>query len=66
VAALDPDAAGRRAAARYRELFAARGLSLAALNLPADVNDFFRQHPAAALELELMTETAIERMKAEG
>lgn len=66
VAALDPDAAGRRAAARYRELFAARGLSLAALNLPADVNDFFRQHPAAALELELLTETAIERMKDEG
>jgi DNA primase len=66
VAALDPDAAGRRAAARYRELFAARGLALAALNLPADVNDFFRQHPAAALELELMTETAVERMKAEG
>jgi DNA primase len=60
VAALDPDAAGRRAAARYRELFAARGLALAALNLPADVNDFFRQHPAAALELELMTETATE------
>src|SRR5215212_352582 len=65
VAALDPDAAGRRAAARYRELFAARGLALAALNLPADVNDLFRQHPAAALELELLTETAIERMKDE-
>src|ERR1700755_1954889 len=66
VAALDPDAAGRRAAARYRELFAARGLALAALNLTADVNDLFRQHPAAALELELLTETAIERMKDEG
>jgi DNA primase len=66
VAALDPDAAGRRAAARYRELFAARGMSLAVVNLPADVNDFFRQHPAAALELELLTETALERMKDEG
>jgi DNA primase len=62
VAALDPDAAGRRAAARYRELFAARGLALAVVRLPADVNDFFRQHPAAALELELLTETAIEEI----
>jgi DNA primase len=66
VAALDPDAAGRRAAARYRELFSARGMSLGVVNLPADVNDFFRQHPAAALELELLTETALERMKDEG
>nr|MBA3240285.1 toprim domain-containing protein [Acidobacteriota bacterium] len=60
VAALDPDAAGRRAAARYREMFARRGSGLAVINLPADVNDFFRQHPAAALEFELMTETALE------
>jgi DNA primase len=66
VAALDPDAAGRRAAARYRELFAARSMRLAVVELPSDVNDFFRQHPAAALELEMLTETAIERMKAEG
>ena len=62
VAALDPDAAGRRAAARYRELFAARSLRLAVVNLPSDVNDFFRQHTAAALELELLTETAVEEM----
>jgi len=62
VAALDPDAAGRRAAARYRELFAARSMSLAVVELPSDVNDFFRQHPAAALELELLTETALEEV----
>jgi DNA primase len=60
VAALDPDAAGRRASARYRELFAARGLRLASVRLPSDVNDFFRHNPAAALELQLMTETALE------
>ncbi len=60
VAALDPDAAGRRAAARYRELFRARGLTLAVIELPSDINDFFRHHPAAALELELLTETAFE------
>src|SRR5436305_1605610 len=65
VAALDPDAAGRRAAARYRELFAARSLRLAVVKLPSDVNDFFRQHAAAALELELLTETALEMMNAE-
>jgi DNA primase len=64
VAALDPDAAGRRAAARYRELFAARSMSLAVVELPSDVNDFFRQHPAAALELELLTETALEAVAA--
>jgi DNA primase len=62
VAALDPDAAGRRAAARYRELFAARSKSLAVVELPSDVNDFFRQHPAAALELDLLTETALEEV----
>jgi DNA primase len=61
VAALDPDDAGRRAAARYREMFARRGLPLAALSLPSDVNDFFRQHPAAALEFQLMTEAALEQ-----
>jgi hypothetical protein len=60
VAALDPDAAGRRAAARYRELFAARGLSLASVELPSDVNDFFRQSPIAGLELDLQTERALE------
>ena len=60
VAALDPDAAGRRAAARYRELFAARGLSLASVELTSDVNDFFRQSPIAGLELDLLTERALE------
>ena len=60
VAALDPDAAGRRAAERYEELFAARGLALACVVLPVDVNDFFRQHPTAAVEFELLTEAALE------
>jgi len=59
VAALDPDEAGRRAAARYRELFARRGLRLATLRLPADVNDFFRQTPEAADRLGRMTELAL-------
>jgi DNA primase len=63
VAALDPDAAGRRAAARYRELFQARGLRLAAIQLPSDINDLFRHHPAAALELELLTERALEEVE---
>lgn len=66
VVALDPDAAGRRAASRYEELFRKRGARLAPVNLPSDVNDFFRHNPAAPLELQLMTETALERMKAEG
>ncbi|MGI8997520.1 MAG: toprim domain-containing protein, partial [Pyrinomonadaceae bacterium] len=60
VAALDPDAAGRRAAERYEELFASRHLRLARITLPVDVNDFFRQHPAAALEFSLLTEAALE------
>ncbi|HVF50454.1 MAG TPA: CHC2 zinc finger domain-containing protein [Pyrinomonadaceae bacterium] len=66
VAALDPDAAGRRAAARYEEMFNARAMPFASVNLPSDVNDFFRQHPSAALEFTLMTETALEGMRAEG
>jgi DNA primase len=61
VAALDPDAAGRRAAERYGELFKARGLSLARLTLPADVNDFFRHRPAAALEFALLTEAVLDK-----
>ncbi|HEX8502665.1 MAG TPA: CHC2 zinc finger domain-containing protein [Pyrinomonadaceae bacterium] len=65
VAALDPDAAGRRAAARYRELFAARGLALAHVELPSDVNDFFRQCPVAGLELDLLTEKALEATNSE-
>jgi DNA primase len=64
VSALDPDAAGQRAAAEYEALFAARGLRLARIALPTDVNDFFRQHPAAAIEFQLLTEAAIETMNA--
>ena len=60
VCALDPDVAGRRAADRYAELFAARRLRLARVTLPTDVNDFFRHHPAAAVEFELLTEAALE------
>ncbi len=63
VAALDPDAAGRRAAERYEEMFAARRLRLARVPLPSDVNDFFRHRPAAALELTLMTEAALEETR---
>ncbi|MGH9943194.1 MAG: toprim domain-containing protein, partial [Pyrinomonadaceae bacterium] len=66
VAALDPDAAGRRAAARYEELFASRGLRLARVSLPTDVNDFFQEHPTAALELSLLTDPALEARKDEG
>jgi DNA primase len=60
VAALDTDTAGMRATLRYQELFAARGVALAQLRLPVDVNDFFRRHPSAALEIELLTEAAVE------
>ena len=60
VAALDPDGAGRRAAHRYEEMFAARDLQLARINLASDVNDFFRRYQSAALELQLMTEAALE------
>jgi DNA primase len=60
VAALDPDAAGRRAAERYEELFAARGLRLARVRLPSDVNDYFRQRAAAAVEFTLLTDVALE------
>ncbi len=63
VAALDPDQAGLRAAARYGEMFAARGLRLALLILPSDVNDFFRHHPSAALEFALMTDAALENVR---
>jgi DNA primase len=60
VAALDQDAAGERATARYQEMFRARGIELARLELPSDVNDFFRHRPSAALEFALMTEAALE------
>lgn len=64
VALLDPDQAGRRAVARYREMFSARRLPLTTLFLPSDVNDFFRQRPSAALELALLTEAALDRQEA--
>jgi DNA primase len=60
VAALDKDAAGERATARYRKMFRARGIELARIELPTDVNDFFRRRPSAALEFALMTEAALE------
>jgi DNA primase len=63
VAALDCDTAGIRATLRYQELFAARGLPLAQLNLPMDVNDFFRQHSSASLEIDLLTEAALEESR---
>jgi DNA primase len=59
VAALDGDEAGQRAAARYRAMFAARGLSLPVLPVRADVNDFFRARPTAALEWQLLTESVL-------
>ena len=66
VAALDGDEAGRRASIRYREMFAARGMKMAQLDLPSDVNDFFQHKAAAALEFELLTEAALERAAAGG
>jgi DNA primase len=64
VAALDPDAAGERAAARYQEMFAVRGMRLVQLELPTDVNEFFQHHPAAPLEFKLLTEAALEEQDA--
>ena len=61
--ALDPDEAGRRAAARYVEMFTARGIAAACIELPSDVNDFFRNRATAALEFALLTEAAIESRK---
>lgn len=60
VSLLDPDAAGERATARYAEMFAKDGMRLARVSLPADVNDYFRARPSAALELTLLTEAALE------
>lgn len=62
VAALDADAAGMRATTRYQELFNARGVRLAQIKLPTDVNEFFRHHPSAALEFELLTEAVLDEM----
>lgn len=60
VAVLDPDAAGRRAAAKYEEMFARRDMQLTRLHLTSDVCDFFRHHSSAALELALITETLLD------
>jgi len=65
VAPLDGDEAGQRASARYREMFAARGMQLAQLKLPTDVNDFFNHKASAALEFELLTEGAFEMLNNE-
>ncbi len=62
VSVLDPDAAGRRASKRYREMFESHKMQLMTLALPSDVNDYFRVRPSAGLELELMTESAIEKL----
>lgn len=60
VAALDPDAAGERATHGYVEMFAGRGIKLARLSLPTDVNDFFRQHGAdAATRFTTLTQRAL-------
>jgi DNA primase len=62
VAALDPDDAGRRASARYGEMFRARGMGFASIRLPSDVNDFFRQRGVAVRdEFRLLTEQALAR-----
>ncbi|HUQ33276.1 MAG TPA: CHC2 zinc finger domain-containing protein [Pyrinomonadaceae bacterium] len=63
VAALDGDTAGTRATSRYREMFAARGMQLAHLDLPSDVNDFFQHQASGALEFTLLTEAALETME---
>ncbi len=63
--ALDPDEAGRRAARRYREMFAARKMAVACLQLSGDVNEFFRHRPSAALEFALLTEAAMEKRATE-
>ena len=60
VALLDDDDAGNANTARYQELFAQRRLRLTRVRLNADVNEYFRANPAAALELALLTESALE------
>lgn len=59
VAALDGDDAGQRATSQYKELFESRGLNLANVNLPSDVNDFFRGNAAAPIEFQIMTEELV-------
>ncbi|MGB9181994.1 MAG: CHC2 zinc finger domain-containing protein [Pyrinomonadaceae bacterium] len=60
VAALDGDTAGERAAERYREMFEARGIRLARVTLPSDVNDFFKGKLSAPIEFALLTEAALQ------
>ena len=65
VAALDGDTAGERAVERYREMFEARGIHLARVALPSDVNDFFKGKVSAPIEFALLTEAAMEMMNDE-
>jgi DNA primase len=65
IAALDPDAAGARAALRYQEMFARRGLQLARLTLSSDVNDFFRHRASAAVEFALLAEASLDPSETE-
>ena len=60
VAALDGDEAGERASGRYREMFEARGIRLARVALPSDVNDFFRNRTSAPVEFALLTDAALQ------
>ena len=61
VCVLDSDPAGDAAAKRYQALFAARGQQLARVRLPLDINDYFKANSTAAVELALMSESAIEK-----
>lgn len=61
---LDPDEAGRRAAERYAGSFARRGIASVQVELPSDVNDFFRNRASAPLELTLLTEAALDSCRA--
>jgi len=61
VCVLDSDAAGDAAASRYQALFATRGQHLARIRLPLDINDYFKAHSTAAIELALIAEAAIEK-----
>jgi DNA primase len=56
VAALDSDEAGQRAAQHYKEMFESRGMNLANVVLPSDVNEFFRGNPSAPIEFQLMAD----------
>lgn len=56
VSALDADEAGQHSTKIYKEIFASRGMNLASVILPSDVNDFFRGNPSAAIEFQLLTD----------